>query len=90
MRPTRVATDGRQRKRYDREGECPAGGIVFIRSGTTRWGVDGTVRETEPGETIITPGGVPHSWEVLGDDAAQVICVTAPPEADSRPGRISS
>lgn len=64
--------------------------IVFVRSGKMQWGVDGDVRETDPGDTIITPGGVPHSWKVLGDDSARVVCVTAPPEADSRPGLTDS
>ncbi|MFC5972314.1 cupin domain-containing protein [Halomarina salina] len=60
--------------------------IVFVRSGRMRWSVDGEYRETGPGDTTVTPGGVTHSWEVLGDDPARVVCVTAPPEADSRPG----
>lgn len=62
--------------------------IIFIRSGTMRWGVDGETRETTPGDTIVTPADVPHSWEVIGDDPAFVVCVTAPPEPKSEPGEI--
>ena len=62
--------------------------IVFIRSGTMRWGVGDDEQETGSGETIVTPEGVPHSWEVLGDEPARVVCVTAPPEADSNPGLV--
>ena len=60
--------------------------IVFMRTGRMRWGVDGEKRETEPGDMIVTPGGVPHSYEVLGDEPSRIICVTAPPEMDSDPG----
>ncbi|GAA0197248.1 cupin domain-containing protein [Haladaptatus pallidirubidus] len=60
--------------------------IIFIRSGTMRWGVDGETHETTQGDTIVTPANVPHSWEVIGDDPARVVCVTAPPEPDSEPG----
>ena len=60
--------------------------IVFMRTGRMRWGVDGEKRETGPGDMVITPGGVPHSYEVLGDEPSKIICVTAPPEEDSDPG----
>ena len=60
--------------------------IVFMRTGRMRWGVDGEERETEPGDMIVTPGGVPHSYEVLDDEPSKIICVTAPPEIDSDPG----
>ncbi|WP_101297660.1 cupin domain-containing protein [Halegenticoccus soli] len=60
--------------------------VVFVRSGRMRWGVDGEIRETGPGDTIVTPGGVPHSYEVLGGEPARVVCLVAPPEAGSEPG----
>lgn len=60
--------------------------IIFIRSGRMRWGVDGDVQEVSPGDTVVTPGGVPHSYEVLGDEPAKVVCLVAPPEEDSDPG----
>jgi quercetin dioxygenase-like cupin family protein len=60
--------------------------IVFMRTGRMNWGVDGEVHETEPGDMIVTPGGVPHSYEVLGDEPSKIICITAPPEKDSDPG----
>ena len=50
------------------------------------WSVDGEARETGPGDTIVTPADVPHGWKVLGDEASQVVCVTAPPEPESEPG----
>ena len=44
-----------------------------------RWEVDGEVRETGPGETILTEAGVPHRFETLGDESAYVLCLLAPP-----------
>ena len=53
--------------------------IMFMRSGRMRWEVDGEVRETGPGETILTEAGVPHRFETLGDESAYVLCLLAPP-----------
>ena len=44
-----------------------------------RWEVDGEVRETGSGETILTEAGVPHRFETLGDESAYVLCLLAPP-----------
>ena len=52
---------------------------MFMRSGRMRWEVDGEVRETGPGETILTEAGVPHRFETLGDESAYVLCLLAPP-----------
>ena len=39
--------------------------IMLVRSGRMRWEVDGEVRETGPGETILTEAGVPHRFETV-------------------------
>jgi mannose-6-phosphate isomerase-like protein (cupin superfamily) len=31
----------------------------------------------------ITPAGTPHSYEVLGDEPARVVCVDSPPRPSS-------
>ena len=46
--------------------------IMFMRSGRMRWEIDGEVRQTGPGETILTEAGVPHRFETLGDESAYV------------------
>jgi quercetin dioxygenase-like cupin family protein len=43
-----------------------------------RWTVEGESRNCGPGDVIVTPAGVAHSYEVLGDEAARVACVDSP------------
>lgn len=53
--------------------------VMFMRSGRMRWEVENEVREAGPGDTILTPAGVPHRFETLGDEPAYVLCLLAPP-----------
>jgi quercetin dioxygenase-like cupin family protein len=57
----------------------PEDHVIFMRSGRMRWTVDDDTIEAEAGDTIVTPAGVPHSFEVLGEEAAQCVCVVSPP-----------
>jgi mannose-6-phosphate isomerase-like protein (cupin superfamily) len=43
-----------------------------------RWTVDDESFEAGPGDVIVTPAGVAHSYEVLGDEPAKVVCVDSP------------
>jgi quercetin dioxygenase-like cupin family protein len=57
----------------------PQDHIITIRSGRMRWTVDGESLDAGPGDVIVTPAGIPHSYEVLGDEPARVVCVDSPP-----------
>lgn len=57
----------------------PQDHIIVMRSGRMRWTVEGKAYDAGPGDVIVTPAGVDHSYEVLGDEDAKVICVEAPP-----------
>ena len=44
-----------------------------------RWTVEGESLDAGPGDVIVTPAGIAHSYVVLGDEDATVVCVDAPP-----------
>ena len=50
-----------------------------------RWTVEGESIDAEPGDVIVTPAGTSHSYQVLGDEDARVVCVDSPvrPKPDS-------
>ena len=52
--------------------------VITIRSGRMRWTVEGESFDARPGDVIVTPAGVAHSYEVLGDEDARVVCVDSP------------
>lgn len=56
----------------------PQDHIIVIRSGRMRWTVEDQTVEAEPGDVIVTPAGTAHSYEVLGDEPARVVCVDSP------------
>jgi quercetin dioxygenase-like cupin family protein len=56
----------------------PQDHIITIRSGRMRWTVAGESFDAGPGDVIVTPAGTPHSYKVLGDESARVICVDSP------------
>ena len=49
-----------------------------MRSGRMRWTVEDESRDCGPGDVIVTAAGTPHSYVVIGDEDATVICVEAP------------
>jgi mannose-6-phosphate isomerase-like protein (cupin superfamily) len=49
-----------------------------IRSGRMRWTVEDHNLDAEPGDVIVTPVGTAHSYEVLDDEPARVVCVDSP------------
>jgi mannose-6-phosphate isomerase-like protein (cupin superfamily) len=58
--------------------EPPQDHVIVIRSGRMRWTVAGESLDAGPGDVIVTPAGVGHSYEVLGDEPAKVVCIDAP------------
>lgn len=60
----------------------PEDHIIFMRTGRMRWTVADDALDAEPGDTIVTPAGVPHSFEVLGDEASQCVCIVCPPPSE--------
>jgi mannose-6-phosphate isomerase-like protein (cupin superfamily) len=43
-----------------------------------RWTIADQSLDAEPGDVIVTPAGTAHSYEVLGDEPARVVCVDSP------------
>ena len=58
--------------------EPPQDHVIVIRSGRMRWTVEGESLDAEPGDVIVTPAGTSHSYQVLGDEDACVVCVDSP------------
>ena len=56
----------------------PQDHVIIIRSGRMRWTVEAQTLDAGPGDVIITPAGTAHSYEVLGDEPARVVCVDSP------------
>jgi quercetin dioxygenase-like cupin family protein len=59
----------------------PQDHVITIRSGRMRWTVEGESLDAGPGDVIVTPAGVAHSYVVLGDEDARVVCVDSPVRA---------
>jgi quercetin dioxygenase-like cupin family protein len=56
----------------------PQDHVIVMRSGRMRWTVEGQSIDAERGDVIVTPAGVAHGYEVLGDEPAKVVCVDSP------------
>jgi quercetin dioxygenase-like cupin family protein len=56
----------------------PQDHIIVMRSGRMRWTVEDQTLEAEAGDVIVTPAGTAHSYEVLGDEPARVVCIDSP------------
>jgi quercetin dioxygenase-like cupin family protein len=61
----------------------PQDHVIVIRSGRMRWTVEGESLDAEAGDVIVTPAGTAHSYEVLGDEPARVVCIDSPPRPQS-------
>jgi quercetin dioxygenase-like cupin family protein len=59
----------------------PQDHVIVMRSGRMRWTVEDQSLEVGPGDVIVTPAGTAHSYEVLGDEPARVVCIDSPPTA---------
>ena len=57
----------------------PQDHVIVMRSGRMRWTVGDETHNAGPGDVIVTPAGTPHSYEVLGDEPARVVCIDSPP-----------
>jgi quercetin dioxygenase-like cupin family protein len=56
----------------------PQDHVIVMRSGRMRWTVEGETLDANPGDVIVTPAGVAHGYEVLGDQPARVVCIDSP------------
>ena len=57
--------------------------VLVMRSGTMRWSVEGQTVDATAGTVIVAPAGVPHSFEVIGDEPVNLLCIESPnPELD--------
>jgi mannose-6-phosphate isomerase-like protein (cupin superfamily) len=56
----------------------PQDHVVVIRTGRMRWTVEEETLDAGPGDVIVTPAGTAHSYEVLGDVPARVVCIDSP------------
>ena len=56
----------------------PQDHVIIIRSGRMRWTVEDQSLDAGPGDVIVTPAGTAHSYEVLGDEPARVVCIDSP------------
>jgi quercetin dioxygenase-like cupin family protein len=56
----------------------PQDHVIVMRSGRMRWTVEDQTMDAEPGDVIVTPAGVAHGYEVLGDENARVVCIDSP------------
>lgn len=52
--------------------------ILVMRSGRMRWTVEGQTLDAGAGDVIVVPAGTDHSFEVLGDQPAKLLCVESP------------
>jgi quercetin dioxygenase-like cupin family protein len=57
----------------------PQDHMIVMRSGRRRWRVEEQTIDAGPGDVIVTPAGTAHSYEVLGDQPARVVCIDSPP-----------
>ena len=57
----------------------PQDHVIVMRSGRMRWTVEGESIDAEAGDVVVTPAGTAHSYEVLGDEPARVVCIDSPP-----------
>ena len=56
----------------------PQDHVVVMRSGRMRWTVEDQSLDCGPGDVIVTAAGTPHSYTVIGDEDARVICIESP------------
>ena len=56
----------------------PQDHVITIRSGRMGGRVAGARLDAGPGVVSVTPAGGAHSYEVLGDQPARVVCVDSP------------
>jgi quercetin dioxygenase-like cupin family protein len=56
----------------------PQDHVIVLRSGRMRWTVEGESFDAGPGDVSVTPAGTEHSYQVLGDEPARVVCIDSP------------
>ena len=52
--------------------------IIFMRTGEMEWTVGDEEFHAKPGDTIITPAGTEHKFEVVGGSPSKTSCLIAP------------
>lgn len=50
--------------------------LIFVRTGQMRFDLKGEIKEVGPGDLVIVPPGVPHTFKVLGEEPCRTICVS--------------
>ena len=73
-----LVTHPRRPGQADDTHDPPQDHIIVMRSGRMRWTVEDQSLEAEAGDVIVTPAGTAHSYEVLGDEPARVVCIDSP------------
>jgi quercetin dioxygenase-like cupin family protein len=51
---------------------------VYVLEGEFRWKLGDQLSETGPGSFVFIPKGLPHTWEVVGDQPGRVLITFAP------------
>jgi len=60
--------------------------VIFMRTGEMHWEVDGERFHATAGDTIVTPAGVEHRFEVVGGESSKTLCLIAPARAPDEQG----
>ena len=60
--------------------------VIFIRTGEMHWEIDNKEFRAQAGDTIVTPAGVEHRFEVLGDEPSKTLCSIAPARSPAEQG----
>jgi mannose-6-phosphate isomerase-like protein (cupin superfamily) len=68
-----VTRGGAPRHVHERDDECfyVIDGVITVECGDDQW-------EAGPRSFVYLPRGVPHSWDVVGDEPATVLIITVP------------
>ncbi len=58
--------------------------IGYIFSGQVEVTIAGNTRRLGPGDAYFIPGGVPHGFKVLTDEALEYLEIFSPPKEENR------
>lgn len=52
--------------------------VIFVRSGKMSFNLNGQIQEVGPGDIVIAPPDIVHTFKVIGQEPCQTACVTIP------------